>query len=222
VAPRYDAHLAAVTDYHLTLDALPRPVWLDHPDYRLAEPWDVEEFPSLRDQARQDTPPPLPGTGCSSPRLSLRACDVAVLLDHDDSRCCSTSSRRLHADGVTAAIRIVGGAAIALMNSDRRSTADIDAVLLPATSVRAVAATMAAEGDLPADWLNDATLAHIPLVGLDDWNEIFRVGGVCVGSVQMLLAMKLRASRGRRDTEAIGCLLQRCEVTFLDDAPGAL
>jgi len=54
---RYDALLAAVTDYHLSRDTLPRPLWLDLPDYRLAEPWDVEAVPSLRDQARHDTPP---------------------------------------------------------------------------------------------------------------------------------------------------------------------
>ena len=54
---RYDALLAAVTDYHLSRDRLPRPLWLDLPDYRLAEPWDVEAVPSLRDQARHDTPP---------------------------------------------------------------------------------------------------------------------------------------------------------------------
>ncbi|MHB1614758.1 MAG: helix-turn-helix domain-containing protein [Actinomycetes bacterium] len=54
---RYDAVLAAVTDYHLSRDGLPRPVWLDLPEYQLAEPWDVEEVPSLRDRARSDTPP---------------------------------------------------------------------------------------------------------------------------------------------------------------------
>jgi hypothetical protein len=79
---------------------------------------------------------------------------------------------------------------------------------------------MATQRDLPADWLNDAALAYIPLVGVDDGHEIFRVGdvSVCVGSVQMLLAMKLRANRGRRDTEDIEYLLQRCDVTCLDDA----
>jgi transcriptional regulator with XRE-family HTH domain len=53
---RYDALLAAVTDYHLSRDELPRPVWLDLPGYRLPEPWDVEVVPSLRDQARIETP----------------------------------------------------------------------------------------------------------------------------------------------------------------------
>jgi hypothetical protein len=106
------------------------------------------------------------------------------------------------------------------MHPDRRSTADIDAVLLPAAPVRAMAATMAVERDLPADWLNDAAVAYVPLVGLSDWHEIFRVGDVTVsvGSVLMLLAMKLRANRGRRDTDDIEYLLGECGVTSVEDA----
>ena len=104
---------------------------------------------------------------------------MAVLLDHDDVELLLRElAGRLHADGVNAGIRVVGGAAIALINADRRSTADIDAVLLPAAPVRAMAATMAVERDLPADWLNDAAMAYVPLVGLDDWHEVFRVGDV--------------------------------------------
>lgn len=53
---RYDALLAAVTDYQLSRESLPRPLWLDLPDYRLVEPWDVEDIPSLRDRARRATP----------------------------------------------------------------------------------------------------------------------------------------------------------------------
>jgi hypothetical protein len=146
---------------------------------------------------------------------------MAVLLDKDDVELLLRElAGRLHADGVTAGIRVVGGAAIALMNADRRSTADVDAVLLPAAPVRAMAAAMALERDLPADWLNDAAMAYVPLVGLEDWQEVFRVGDVTVsvGSVQMLLAMKLRANRGRRDTEDIEYLLDRCDVNSVQDA----
>lgn len=146
---------------------------------------------------------------------------MVTLLDQDDvARLLRELTQRLHAAGITAGIRVIGGAAIALMNADRRSTADIDAVLLPADPVRAMAATMTREHDLPADWINDAALAYVPLVGLDDWHQIFRVGDVTVsiGSVQMLLAMKLRANRGRRDTEDIEYLLNRCAVTSVQDA----
>jgi hypothetical protein len=53
---RYDALLAGVVDYWLTIDHLPRPVWLDDPPFTLSEPWDVEELPVLRARARETTP----------------------------------------------------------------------------------------------------------------------------------------------------------------------
>jgi transcriptional regulator with XRE-family HTH domain len=53
---RYDALLAAVTDLRLSQDQLPRPKWLDGSEYRLDEPWDVEEIPALQANARQQTP----------------------------------------------------------------------------------------------------------------------------------------------------------------------
>ena len=96
---------------------------------------------------------------------------MAVLLDHDDAqRPLRGLPGRLHADGVKAGICIVGGAAIALMNADRLSTADVDAVLLPGGPVLAMTATMAVERELPVDWLNEAAMAYVPLVGLDDWH----------------------------------------------------
>jgi hypothetical protein len=129
-------------------------------------------------------------------------------------------AQRLNDAGLSVGIRIVGGAAIALMNSDRRATQDIDALLLPAEAVQAAAAEMAIEHDLRGDWINDAAKAFVPFVGLDEWREIYREGGVVVsvGSVEMLLAMKLRANRGRRDTDDIEFLLEQCAVTSLEQA----
>lgn len=106
---------------------------------------------------------------------------------------------RLHRRGVTAGIRLVGGAALAIAYYDRRATADIDAAFSPSGPVLDVVAEIAAERNLPADWLNDSALGYIPFVGLDDWVEVFRDGGVVVsvGRAEMLLAMKLAANRGR-------------------------
>ena len=53
---RYDALLAAVVDYWLTRDQLPRPRWLDHRAFTLDEPWDVEQLAELREHARSTTP----------------------------------------------------------------------------------------------------------------------------------------------------------------------
>jgi hypothetical protein len=53
---RFDALIAAVTDYRLTSVRAPRPEWLASNTYRLAEPWDVEQVAALRDEARRRTP----------------------------------------------------------------------------------------------------------------------------------------------------------------------
>lgn len=127
---------------------------------------------------------------------------------------------RLAAHGIRGGVRIVGGSAIALMNPARRATHDIDAVLTPAEPILAAARDIAAERGLPGDWLNDAVKAYVPPVGEADWVEILREGefSVAVGSARMLLAMKLYANRGRRDTEDIEFLLEACDVTSLEQA----
>lgn len=140
--------------------------------------------------------------------------DETIALLHD-------LARRLDTAGISAGIRVVGGAAIAFMNPDRRATRDIDALLLPDDEpIREVARQMAVEFQLPEDWINDAAKGFVPLVGLEDWREVFSDGNVSVsiGSLEMLLAMKLYANRGTRDTEDIEFLLERCEITSLEQA----
>lgn len=127
---------------------------------------------------------------------------------------------RLDAAGIAVGIRVVGGAAVSILDNDRRSTSDIDAVIVPAGAAAEVVAALGTERGLPANWLNDAALAYVPPVGPEDWIEILRTGGVSVsiGSVQMLLAMKLLANRGIRDSADIEFLLEACNVRSLEDA----
>lgn len=129
-------------------------------------------------------------------------------------------ANRLDEAGVTAGIRVVGGAAISILDQDRRSTSDVDAVIVPSGVAADIVAALAKERGLPDNWLNDAALAYIPPVGPDDWVEVLRTGDVTVsiGSVQMLLAMKLLANRGVRDSDDIQFLLAACNVRSLDDA----
>ena len=54
--PRFDALIAAVTDFALTAARLPRPRWLDDAAWSLDDPWDVEVVPSLQQAARNSTP----------------------------------------------------------------------------------------------------------------------------------------------------------------------
>jgi hypothetical protein len=127
---------------------------------------------------------------------------------------------RLNDAGITAGIRVVGGAALSILDKDRRSTSDIDAVIIPAGVAADIVTDLANERGLPKNWLNDAALAYIPPVGPDDWVEVIRRGDVrvSIGSVHMLLAMKLLANRGVRDSDDIAFLLTACNVKSLDDA----
>jgi hypothetical protein len=127
---------------------------------------------------------------------------------------------RLNDAGITAGIRVVGGAALSTLDNSRRATSDIDAVIVPAGVAADIVTDLANERGLPSDWLNDAVLAYIPPVGPEDWVEVIRRGDVrvSIGSVHMLLAMKLRANRGVRDSDDIAFLLGACDVRTLDDA----
>lgn len=127
---------------------------------------------------------------------------------------------RLNDAGITAGIRVVGGAALSILDKDRRSTSDIDAVIIPTGVAADIVTDLANERGLPKNWLNDAALAYVPPVGPDDWVEVIRRGNVrvSIGSVHMLLAMKLLANRGVRDSDDIAFLLAACNVTSLDDA----
>jgi hypothetical protein len=55
--PRFDALLAALTEYWLGKDSLPIPEWIDTPTRFLPEPWDVEPLVALKAEARSQTPP---------------------------------------------------------------------------------------------------------------------------------------------------------------------
>lgn len=129
-------------------------------------------------------------------------------------------AKRLDLAGISAGVRVVGGAALAVLDVKRRATSDIDAVVVPAGAASEVIQGMAVEYDLPANWLNDAALAYIPPVGNEDWIEIYRSGrvSISIGSPQMLLAMKLFANRGIRDIDDIEFLLSACEIKSVQDA----
>jgi hypothetical protein len=127
---------------------------------------------------------------------------------------------RMNDAGIQGFIRVVGGAAIALLNPDRRLTVDIDALVLPLGSADSIIAELAEEHELPKDWINDAAKGFIPLVGLDEWIEVEVIGGVSISiaSIDMLLAMKLYANRSTRDADDITFLLDACNITSVEHA----
>jgi len=127
---------------------------------------------------------------------------------------------RLRARDVSVGIRLVGGAALAIAYYDRRATFDIDAVFSPVEPVLEVVAEIAAEQNLPSDWLNSNAMGYVPFVGPEAWVEVFADGDVTVSVArpEMLLAMKLAANRGRRDNDDIAALLEICEITSVEQA----
>lgn len=99
---------------------------------------------------------------------------------------------RLNELGIEGTFQIVGGAAIALKYTERPPTKDIDAEFISMNTsqgeVRDVIEEIALAEGIALDWLND-----------------------------YLLAMKLRATRGVRDTEDILALLAVCEIKSFDE-----
>jgi Nucleotidyltransferase of unknown function (DUF6036) len=125
--------------------------------------------------------------------------------------------------GVRGQIFIVGGAAMALAYSTRRITKDIDAVFEPKSSIYAAAASIAAELELPEDWLNDAVKGFMP--GEDEHaRPVPEIAGIEIttASPQYLLAMKLMAMRFGEDDEDIEILLQECDLHSAEEALGLL
>lgn len=118
-------------------------------------------------------------------------------MDRDDIVGALTAlGRRLHDRGVTGDMYAVGGAAIALAFSERRSTRDVDAVFEPKMAIYQTAAAVAGERGLPIGWLDDAVKGF--LTGDDPAAApVLDVPGLrcMVASPQMLLALEVAAHR---------------------------
>lgn len=129
----------------------------------------------------------------------------------------------LVAERATAHIRIVGGAALAINFGREGTTADVDALYGSSDTVEEAARTIARRRGWPDSWLNDkAKMFATHFDAEDDWVAYAVRGGVeiRIASAQLLLAMKLRAARGRRDAGDIDLLLDECEVHTVAEARG--
>ena len=101
-------------------------------------------------------------------------------------------------EGVTLEVSLYGGAVFTLVYGSRDATKDIDALVRPAAIAQKLAKKVAAELDLPEDWLNDNVKQFLAekeakreLAG-DEFGEGLRIS---VPTAQYQLAMKLRACR---------------------------
>jgi hypothetical protein len=126
----------------------------------------------------------------------------------------------LERQGISARLYIVGGAVMVLDFATREMTDDVDGGVYPAEDVLKVAAAVGQRRGLNPQWLNDAAKIYIPVFKQPDWRPVRRVGTLQIFSAdpRSMLAMKIRASRGRRDEADLEFLLNECGVNSVERA----
>ena len=116
---------------------------------------------------------------------------------------------------------MVGGAAISVAFDRETTTTDVDAMYGANPDVEKAARTIAYRNGWPENWLNDQVkqfASHFDTA--EDWINFDVRDGVAirVAGARLLLAMKLLAARGRRDSQDIDCLLDACAIKDVDGA----
>ena len=122
--------------------------------------------------------------------------------------------------GVVARIYLVGGAAMVLAYESRFSTDGVDGSGYPTDAVLAAAEEIAERRGLQPDWLQDSVKVYFRTSRDPDWRPVIKVGTVevVIADERTLLAMKMRAGRGRHDEVDIKFLLDKCGITSVDGA----
>lgn len=128
-------------------------------------------------------------------------------------------SAEMERRGEQAQLFVVGGAAMALAYDAARSTHDVDGAFEPSSAVRAASVVIAADRELPVDWLNDAVKGFLP--GDDPSPQtVFESESllVQVASPEYLLAMKLYSGRVENDRADAVKLFQIAGYSSADQA----
>lgn len=76
-------------------------------------------------------------------------------------RALTSLSEELGKQGVTGELCLFGGTVMVLAFTARLSTKDVDALFQPAQSIRELARRIAADQNLPAEWLNDGVKGFV-------------------------------------------------------------
>jgi hypothetical protein len=128
-------------------------------------------------------------------------------------------NEELASEGIKAEVGVVGGAAMVLAFNARESTRDVDAVFDPPGKVRAAAGRVAAQQQLPPDWLDDAAKGYMPAdtqprtIQLDLPHLV-----VWTPPPQYLLAMKAMAARfDSNDAADLRTLIRHLRLGRVED-----
>ena len=121
--------------------------------------------------------------------------------------------------GVKGTVFLVGGAALSLYYFDRDATRDIDAGFPVDPVISEVIQEMALQEKLPANWINNEAAMYFGFPPSSYWITKRTIGEVTlkVASPELMLAMKLKASRGRRDNEDVVELLRILGLSSIEE-----
>lgn len=126
----------------------------------------------------------------------------------------------LNRRGITADIYIIGGAALVLRYFDRRLTVDVDLRAHNFDLIRPSAEIVAELNGWDPDWINNAATQFVPSLGKDvTWETVYQQHGISfkVTTPEVMLMMKLAASRTGRDDQDIANLLAITGLTTVDE-----
>ena len=116
---------------------------------------------------------------------------------------------------------LVGGAVMCLALNARDATRNVDALFKPTKIIRQAAARVAAEANVPEDWLNDAVNGYLsPRGDFDPFLELPHLR-VLVARPPYLLAMKcaaMRLSEEFHDVDDVRYLLRYLNISSVCEA----